>query len=443
MKYDLIIIGAGPAGYVAAIRAGQLGMEVMVIDKQYIGGMCLNWGCIPTKAMLESAKMLKKTREAAAFGIDGIVPNSVTFNWETSLNRADGIVKKLVRGIEFLWKKNGVEYLQSEATILDEHHVQANDKIYETENILIATGTKPVPLSGVPSDRILEMEDLFKWDSLPENIAVWGHGSVAIEYTQLLYLIGKKVSLISPSEDLLPGIDLYVTDFLTKIFKRDKIPIMIADKIGMADDKSLQVGDRILPFDKVLNCSNRRAILPSMEIKLDLDERGFIKSNENLQTNYPNIYVAGDVSGKSYHAHTASAQGLKVVNLIRGIQEEFDFSKSPVNIYSEPEIAQIGLTEQQLKAKGMDYKVGIYFMLANGKALTEGNTDGFVRILSEPKYGEVLGVQIVAPNATDMISEASMLMAVEGTVYDIAQTIHAHPTVSEVFMDAGVASTEV
>jgi dihydrolipoamide dehydrogenase len=442
MKYDLIIIGAGPAGYVAAIRAGQMGMEVLVIDKQYIGGKCLNWGCIPTKAMLESAKMLKRTREAVTFGVDGIVPENVVFNWDVALKRAEGVVKKLVRGIEFLWKKNGVEFLQAEATIIDEHHIEANDKLFETDHILICTGTKPIPLEGIPTESILEMENLFKWEVPPENIVVWGHGSVAIEYTQFLHMIGKNVTLLSPTEDLVPGIDHYISDFLTKLFKKDKIPVYVTDKLELAADAALKVGDKVIPFDRILNCNHGKAVLPTIKIKLEMDERGYVKSNDDFQTSVPSIYVAGDVTGKSYHAHTASAQGLKAVNHIRGINEVYDLQKSPVNIYSDPEIAQIGMTEQQLQKKGMDYKVGIYFLLANGKALTEGNTEGFVRILSEPKYGEVLGVQIVAPNATDMISEASMLMAMEGTVYDIAQTIHAHPTVSEVFMDAGLASVE-
>ncbi len=443
MKYDLIIIGTGPAGYVAAIRAGQVGMEVMIIDKNYIGGMCLNWGCIPTKAMLESAKMLKKTKEASSFGVDGIIPGNIVFNWAVALKRADSVVKKLVRGIEFLWKKNGVEFLQAEATIIDEHHIEANNQVYETENILICTGSKPTSIEGIPPDKVMEMENLFQWHDLPENIVIWGHGSVAVEYAQLLNLIGKKVTLVSPSADLLPGVDHYVSDFLTKLFKQDKIPIFVTDKLLITPESALQLGEQVIPFDMILNCSYRKAILPEMKIKLDMDQNNFIHSNENMQTSIPSIYVAGDVTGKSFLAHTASAQGIQVVNNIKGIHKDFDLTKAPMNIYSDPEIAQIGLTEQQLKEKGLEYKVGIYFLLANGKAQTEGNTEGFVRILSEPKYGEVLGVQIVAPNATDMISEASILMAMEGTVYDIAQTIHAHPTVSEVFMDAGEASLDV
>jgi dihydrolipoamide dehydrogenase len=443
MKYDLIIIGAGPAGYVAAARAGQVGMEVMIIDKQYIGGMCLNWGCIPTKAMLESAKMMQRAKEAASFGIDGIIPGNVTLNWDAALKRADGVVKKLVRGIEFLWKKNGVEYLQAEAVIIDEHHVEANEQVFETEHILICTGSKPMKLEGVPEEKLLEMENLFQWHDLPQNIVVWGHGTVAVEYTQFLYLIGKNITLISPTVDILPGLDSYISDFLSKTFKRDKIPVYISSKLEITKESTIKIADKDIPFDKILNCSYRKAILPAMKIKLELDERGFIKSNDMMQTSIPSIYVAGDVSGKSFLAHTGSAQGMQAVNHMKGIHEEFDLKKSPLNIYSDPEIAQIGQTEQQLKEQGIEYKVGIYFLLANGKALSEGNSEGFVRILSEPKYGEVLGVQIVAPNATDMISEASILMTVEGTVYDIAQTIHAHPTVSEVFMDAGMASVDV
>ncbi len=437
MDHDLIIIGAGPAGYVAAIRAGQVGLKTAVVEKASIGGMCLNWGCIPTKAMLESAKKLQAVKEAAAFGVEGVDEKKLSFNWKKVISRSERIVKRLTKGIEYLLKKNGVEIIQGEALINSEISISVENRLLEAENIIIATGSRPQKLKlPMPDELIIEIEDLLKLEELPRKPIIIGQGANAAELAQFFKLAGKAVTWLSPGIPLLPGLDPQLEAYLKTTFKKDRIEILAYSEIKGYEKGELLVDDQRISADKIINASLRRAVIPESKLDFALD-RGFLDVDENLQTSIPGIYAVGDVNGKSHLAHAASAQGLFAINHIKGIKKEFDFSRIPVNIYTYPEIAQIGLIEPQAKDQGIDYKISEFPMSANGKALTEGHSEGFLRLISEKKYGEVLGVQIVADHATDMIGEAAALMQLEGTVYDVAAAIHAHPTVSEVFMEAG------
>lgn len=433
MIYDLIVIGSGPAGYVAAIRAGQTGLKTLIIDKKYVGGMCLNWGCIPTKSLLESAKTMRKVRQAAEFGITGIDLDALGFDWAQALKRTQAVVTKLSRGIEYLWKKNAVEYLKAEAKVISATQVQADNRIFETRNILIATGSKPAQQELFAS--AIELEDLYSLAQLPEEPLLYGRGSNVVELAQFFALVGKKPTILAQDLPLMPSLDAYVEAFIQKKLKKDKIPV-----IALADAKvtagKLYYQDREIAFDAVINAGYRKAILPPIQIELKL-ENGFISTDRNHQSSVPGIYAAGDVNGKAGLAHVASAQALEVLAAIQGKPLEEEERQYPINIYTDPEIAQLGLTEAQVKQSGVDYKVNQYSLSANAKALAEGEAEGFIRIIYETKYHEVLGVQIVAANATDLISEAGILMELEGTTYDLARTIHAHPTVAEIYMDAG------
>jgi len=251
---------------------------------------------------------------------------------------------------------------------------------------------------------------------------------------QLFNMLGKKVTLISPSKTLLPLADQYLNDYIYNRLKKDKVEILFSDQIEGYKDGKLKVEGKEIEAEKVLNASMRGAVLPPMDIDVQLDS-GYIQTDDYLKTNYENIYAVGDVNGKSYLAHAGSAQGLFVINKIKGIKGEINLHQYPLNIYTNPEIAQIGLTEQELKSGNIEYKVSEFPLSANGKALIEGYKDGTIRMLSEKKYGEVLGVQIIAPHATDMIAEAAAFMQIESTIYDVARSIHAHPTVSEIFME--------
>lgn len=438
MDYDVLIIGAGPAGYVAAIRAGQVGLKTAIVEKQYIGGMCLNWGCIPTKTILESAKALKKTQNISQFGIDGVEADKVSFNWSKVKSRSKRITRKLTAGVNFLLKKNGIEVISGTAKIGTNNAVLVDDKKITAKHIIIATGSKPKPMGDVFSDApVVEIEKLFEVEEFPENIVVTGNHISSVEMAQFFRLIGKNVTLVTNSDYFLAGLDTFLIEYIKKQIASDKVELVTDAYPQKYADGELIFNEKKVKCDLIVNCNSRKAVIPESETPLQLTERGFIKTDDNFRTNIDDVYAIGDAGGRSFLAHMASAQGIHVINQIKGIKAYFNYSTYPINMYTTPEIAQIGLTEQQIKAEGYDYKVSEFPLSANGKALIENNTEGFIRLLSDKKYGQVLGVQIVAENATDMIAEAGAYLKVEATVYDVANTIHAHPTVSEIFFEAG------
>ena len=442
MKYDVIIIGSGPAGYVAAIRAGQVGLKTAIIEKNDIGGMCLNWGCIPTKSIIESAKMFQKVKHSSEFGVKGVDKKALSFDWQVAKKRSDRIVRRLTKGVEFLLKKNGVDIIRGLATIQSANSIIVEKQLFETDNIIIATGSKPSKLPNTISNTsTTSIRTLLKMDELPNYPVIVGCNPHAVELVQFFNLSGRKVVLLASDSKLIPDADQYLSDYLLKSFKKDKIEVVFDAKINNYKDGLLKTDKGEFQTDCLINASDRQAIIPESKIDLTLEDN-FVKVNDYLQTNIDSIFAVGDVNGTSKFAHTASAQGLHAVNTISGIKKEFDNSKFPINIYTYPEMAQIGMTEKQVKDEGIDYKVSEFPLSANGKAMIEGQRDGMIRMLSDKKYGEVLGVQIIANNATDLIAEAGVLMQLEGTVYDVANTIHAHPTISEIYMESGFDAFE-
>ena len=438
MDYDLIIIGAGPAGYVAAIRAGQLGLKTAIVEKQYIGGICLNWGCIPSKAILESAKVFEKTKTLSEFGIDGIDLENLSFNWDTVKKRSKKITKKLTAGINFLLKKNGVEVINGTAKIGADKSVYVDGKKITAENIIVATGSKPKKLDNKLEDApTVEMENLFDLKEIPENVVVTGNHVSAVEMAQFFKMIGKKVTLVANSDYFLHGIDQFLIDYITKNIASNGIDLITDSFPSKYSEGKVTVGDIKIKCDLLLNCNSRKAVIPESETPLELTDRGFIKTDKDFKTNISGVYVIGDASGKSFVAHMASAQGIHIVNKIKGVKSNFDYSSYPINMYTSPEVSQIGLTEQMIKEEGYEYKINEFPLSANAKALIEGSSEGFIRMLSDKKYGQVLGVQIVAKHATDMIAEAGAYLRMEGSIYDVANTIHAHPTVSEIYFEVG------
>lgn len=443
MEYDLIIIGAGPAGYVAAIRAGQLGMKTALIEKKEVGGMCLNWGCIPTKALIESAKFFNRIKSAENLGIDGIDQSKVKFNWGQAKLRSGKIVTKLTGGVNFLLKKNGVEVIKGEAKIISATSVSVQNRLLETKNIFIATGSYPASMDvELPQGKLIQVEYLLNMETLPQKIVLVGHGPVTLELAQFFQLIDKDVTVVSPVENVLPGIDDYLRQYILKKTKSQGIRIMENSRISSATENNLVVNGIDVAYDVVINCSWRNGIAPPSDIDFMRDSQGFIPVDEFLSTVIPGVFAIGDVNGLSYLAHAASAQGIYAVNHVQGVQGSMNMKQCPINIYTHPEVAQIGLTEREIREQGIEYRIGEFPMSANGKALAEDSAEGMIRILSGKKLGEVLGVQIIAANATDLIAEAAAFMSVEATVYDVARTMHAHPTVSEVFLEAGMDAAD-
>jgi dihydrolipoamide dehydrogenase len=430
MDYDLIIIGAGPAGYVAAIRAGQAGLKTAVIEKKHVGGMCLNWGCIPSKAMLESAKYFSRLGMAGDFGVDGLDPKKLTFNWEKGVKRSERIVRRLTKGVEYLLKKNNVETIAGTASVEAADTVVVDRRKLTTKNIIIATGSypRPLPFKVKEENKILNLESFFSMKEIPDRLLVVGEGPVSAEVSQMLALIGKDVTLLKTAEKVFPALDDYLNAYISR--RLDSLKIKTLEGTGGYD--SINLDD----YEGIVNCMPRKGIKPTGALRAEESE-SFYVTDENFMTSVSGVYAIGDVNGKSIYAHAASAQALAAVNHILGITETMNTERVPLTLYTDPEISQIGRTGQQLEAEGVEYKVNEFPLSANGKALTEGQPEGVLRIISEPKYGEVLGVQIIAHNATDLISEAAAYMAVESTVWDVAHTMHAHPTISEVFLEAG------
>jgi len=438
MEYDIIIIGAGPAGYVAALRASQVGMKTALVEKSFLGGMCINWGCIPTKAIMESAKVFAKTKKVSEFGIDGIDPLKLTFNWENVKARSKGITKKMSKGIEGLLAKHGVDILWGEAIINDDKSVTVDNKIFTAKDIVIATGSYPAEIDNkTGKDVVINIDKLFELNEIPENIVVYGKGGIAVEMAQFFNLVGKTVTLITPDAKILPAFDEVLQSYIIQKLKDDGIEFIFGGTIDNCKDGVLNTNGKDIKCDRIINCSFRKAIMPVSALNIDTNEWGFIKVDANFETNQPGIFAIGDVNGKSYLSYIASAQGNVVVNKIKGIQSDFSIHNYPLNVYTIPEISQIGVTEQTLMDEAIPYKVTQLPLSSNGKALIEGNTEGFVRILSDRKFGQVLGAQIIAANASDMMAEASAIIQNKGSIYDITQIIHAHPTISEIFTEAG------
>jgi len=438
MDFDIIIIGAGPAGYAAAIRASQLGMKTALIEKDRIGGMCINWGCIPTKSIIESARNFSKAGKISEFGVDGIDISKLTFNWKKVKARAKDISLKMSSGILNILKKNGVELITGDAFIASDKSVIIDNRNLKAKNIIIATGSSPAEITETFDEGyVVNMNRLFELEDLPEHVVIYGKGGIAVEMAQFFNLIGKSVSLITDGQKMLPAFDERLQSYIMKKLIDDGVNVITSGKIERTEENKIYVSDKSITCDRIINCSFRNAVLPNTELNLELNDWGFIKTNDNFETSEENIFAIGDVNGKSYLAHIASAQGLWVINKIKGIQFDFNVLNFPLNLYTVPEMAQIGMTEKQLEEEGIEYKISELPFSANGKALIEGSAEGFMRLLSDKKYGQVLGVQIVAVNATDMIAEASAFMQVEGTIYDVAQTIHAHPTISEIFTETG------
>lgn len=444
-KYDIVVIGAGPGGYVAAIKAGQLGAKVAIIEKNAIGGVCLNIGCIPTKALIKSTRVYQEVLNSDEFGIT-LDQNSVKVDIEKVVKRKDIVVKKLTSGVSMLLKKNKVDVITGEAKIVDKNNIEVNGETIQTNNIIIATGASPVipPIPGVKegieSGFILTSKEALSLNKIPTNLVVVGGGVIGIEFATIYASFGSNVTVIEMADNILVNIDDEVRTAYLKSLKKQNINVITKGAVTKVEkDKVIYTLDgknHEVPADKVLMSVGMRPNTKGLEhLGFEITKHG-ITTNEKLETTVKGIYAIGDVNGKYMLAHVASAEGIIAAENIMGKPAKMDYNKVPSGIYGTPEIANVGLTEQQAKAQGIDYKVSKFPLVANGKSLAEGEVDGFIKIIANKKYNEVIGVHILAPHATDLISEAVVLMELEGTAYELAKAIHPHPTLSESIMEA-------
>jgi len=401
-NFDVLIVGGGPGGYVAAIKAGQLGLKVAVIEKDNVGGVCLNWGCIPTKTLLKSAKVFEQLKHAKDYGID-VKADSFTANFPDMVKRKDSVVRRLTGGVAAL---------------------------------LPITGLKEAFEAGF----VLTSKEILDLKTLPQSLVIVGGGVIGLEFATIFNSLGTKVTVIERLPTILASVDEELRNLFQKKITKDGIQIITSASVNAIGSTSVSYeldGKTIeVQADKVLMAVGMKPNTNSFaSLNLAMEKAG-VQVNEHMQTSIPNVYAIGDVTGKYMLAHVASHAGLVAIDHIQGKDTKMDYHAIPSGIYTFPEIAMVGVTEQDAKAKGIDYKVSTFPLAANGKAMGENEKDGLVKIIVSKPYNEIIGVHIMAPSATEMITEASLAINLEATAEELVHTIHPHPTLSEMMMEA-------
>lgn len=449
--YDIAILGGGPGGYVAAIRGAQLGGKIALIEKDVVGGTCLNRGCIPTKAMLASASIYSRIKEAESFGIE---VGSVSVSLEKIIERKNGIVRQLTGGIDKLLEHHGVEVIRGTGVLKDRNTFSVTSADGATQevsakNLIIATGSEAATIASLGYDgvNVMTSTELLNLKEQPKSLVIIGAGVIGCEFASVFHELGTEVTIVEAMDRVLPMVDEEVSKRFAMLLKKKKIAVHTSVMVesvtkGEAGMVLKLSGDKELVAEKVLIGIGRSLNSKGLgleEVGIALGQRGEIITDETMKTNVDHIYAIGDVNNKVLLAHAASAQGQTVVeNILKGKQDAADVQFVPNAIYTFPEIASIGITEKAAAERG-EIKVGKFPFTACGKALCIGEKDGFVKIIADAKTDEILGVHIIGPHATDLIAEAVLAIRNGLTVEDIAKSIHAHPTISESVMEAAEA----
>ena len=447
--YDLIVIGGGPAGYVGAIRAAQLGKNVAVIETDRAGGTCLNWGCIPTKALLKNAELYQTlTKKEDTFGISF---DNLSYDWSKVVGRSRQVSERLAGGIEFLFKKNKIDYIRGFGDLIDSNHVEVTaadgtKQLHEAANILVATGCKsrglpPLPFNGTS---VISSKEAMVLKKQPESMVIIGAGAIGVEFAYVYNAYGTKVTIIEMQPNLLPVEDEEIGQELQKSFTKQGVRNLTNTKCVNFRDNGNSVsidvegpkGNETITADVCLVAIGVAPVLPG-GIQPELDDRGFISVDDRYQTSIPNIYACGDISGPPWLAHTAS---FEAVQCVEGLFVEGHTPRQVGNFpgctYCHPQVASVGKTERALKEEGIDYKVGKFPYAASGKAQASADAEGFVKLLFGKEHGELLGAHIIGDNATELIAEMGLALEMELTTDEIHSTIHAHPTLAEAIHEA-------
>ncbi len=446
-SYDVAIIGGGPAGYVAAIRAAQLGGKVIIFEKDVVGGTCLNRGCIPTKTYIKTAETIHNIKTAHLRGIY-IDTNSLNINMEEVYNYKNTVVKKLTSGVYTLLKSNGVKIVEGKAVVIDNNTVLCNDEKYHSKNIILCGGsvTGKIPLEGIEGKKILDSTDILELKEVPAKLGIIGGGVIGCEIATAFNGFGSEVTIIELSDNLVSMFDKEISVSVEKSMKKVGIKVLTGKNIKKIENSYekpcivLESGERF-DFDNVLLSIGRKAdieCIGSLKDTLKL-ESGKIIVDEYCKTNIDNIYACGDITTKSTLAHSAFKMGEVAANNAMGYTEKCNLNNVPVCLYTIPEAASVGLTEEAAK-KDYDIAIGKFPFSANGRGLSSGESEGFVKVIIDKKYGEILGVHIVGAVATEMIMEAKAAMDAELTVYEVVGMIHPHPTYTEAFVEACTAA---
>ena len=457
--YDVIFLGGGPAGYVGAIRCAQLGLNTAVVEREALGGTCVIWGCIPAKALLEAASLAEKMKKAPEFGV---TPGDVKLDFGVAMKRSRAVSTQNSKGVEFLFKKNKITWIKGTAKLAGKNVVSVKtpegkeEKHDAKKAVILATGSrvKGLPQIGLELNKktVISSDEALILEKTPKSIIIVGAGAVGSEFADVFAAFGSEVTLLEVLPNILPVEDADSSKEVERAFKKRKINVLTGAKISnvkvAASSVSMSVeagGEKKeLKADVVLVAAGRAANIEDIGLKeqgVQTTERGFIKINEKMQTNVPGIYAIGDVAGPPMLAHKGEREGIIAAEVIAGKHPHtLDYSNIPGATYCHPEVASVGLTEQQCKDKKIDYKVGKFPFMASGRARTSGETEGFVKIIRGAKYGEILGAHIVGAHATEMIHELAVARENEFTVEEVEQTLHAHPTLSEAVAEAALDS---
>jgi dihydrolipoamide dehydrogenase len=458
-SFDVIFIGGGPAGYVGAIRCAQLGMSVAVVEREGLGGTCVLWGCIPAKALLEAASVATKVSHAKDFGV---TVGDVKLDYGVAMKRSRAVSTQNSKGVEFLFKKNKITWIKGTGRIVGKNSVTVKvdgkeEKHEAKKAIVVSTGSrvKGLPQIGLELNKstVISSDEALILETAPKTMAIVGAGAVGCEFADVFTAFGTQVTLIEVLPGILPLEDADCGAELTRSFKKRKIDVLPAAKIGdvkigkSSVAMSIEVGGKkqTLEVEKVLVAAGRAPNIEDIGIKeagVQLTDRGFIKINERMETSVKGIYAIGDVAGPPMLAHKGQREGVVFAEFLAGQKNvhTVNYGNIPNATYCHPEVASIGMTEAQVKEKKIDYKVGKFPFSANGRARTSGETEGFVKIIRDAKYGEILGAHIIGAHATELIHELAVARENEYTVEEVDLAIHAHPTLSEAVAEAALDS---
>ncbi len=448
--YDLIVVGGGPAGYVGAIRAAQLGKKVACVEMDRAGGTCLNWGCIPTKSLLKNAEVYQQLKNhGAEFGIK---IEGLSYEWDKIIGRSRKVADRLAGGIEMLFKKNKIDYIRGEAAIPKAGVVEVTDKDgkkseHKAGKILVATGVVTRELPGFPFNgkSVIGSKQALVIAEQPKEIIIIGAGAIGIEFAYFFNAFGSKVTVVEMQPNILPVEDTEVSVTLEKSLAKQGIKILTNTKVEKTEttNKGVRItvsgkATETLEADVALVAIGVSPLLPQ-GLKVDLD-RGYIKTDDNYETSLKGVYAAGDIIGPPWLAHVASYEAIQAVEGMFGVTKPKKVTVFPGCTYCHPQVASVGLTERAAKEKGLKFKVGKFPFIASGKALATGDSEGFVKLIVGEPHGEILGAHIIGGDATEMIAELGLAINLEATIDEIGGTIHAHPTLSESVMEASHAA---
>ncbi len=446
--FDVVVLGAGPGGYVAAIRAAQLGLKTAVIEERYWGGVCLNVGCIPSKALLRNAELAHLfTHEQKTYGIK--VEGAVTFDYGAAFDRSRKVADGRVKGVHFLMKKNGITEYNGRGTFVDANTIRVGDETVTFGHVIIAAGATTRLLPGTAlSERVVTYEEQILSAELPESIVIAGAGAIGVEFAYVLHNYGVKVTIVEFLDRVVPLEDVEVSTELAKRYKRLGIDVRTGTRVESIDDSGTKVRvtvskggvEEVLEADKVLQAIGFQPRVAGYGLEntgVALTERGAIAVDGRGRTNVPNIFAIGDVTAKLMLAHAAESMGIIAAETIAGAEtQELDFVMIPRATYCQPQIASFGYTEAQAREKGFDVQVAKFPFTANGKAHGIGDSAGFVKLVSDAKYGELLGGHLIGPDVTELLPELTLAQQWDLTVHEVARNVHAHPTLGEAVKEA-------